>query len=105
VGEGGWKRKGIGGETVAYEITIRDKWGDKIVRRFAVDNKEMTVGEIIEDGANGTYAEAKVRDFITLHGRDNLKYFWFPDQIPAPPPPKPKPEPVAFETLVNVYSV
>lgn len=71
---------------MSYEITIRNKWGEKIVRRAQVDDLGLTLREIIEDEETKGAAHMRVEQFIRDHGRENLKYFWYPDAIPAPPP-------------------
>ena len=69
-----------------YEITIRNKWGEKIVKRAQVDDLSLTLREIIENEETKSAAHARVEQFVRDHGRDNLKYFWYPDAIPAPQP-------------------
>lgn len=88
-----------------YEVTVREEWGEKIVRRVKVDDPATPLSEIIETGLQSERTSSLAQYFLSMHGRSALRYFWFPDLIPAPPPPPPKPEPVGFDTLVNASSV
>lgn len=88
-----------------YEVTIRNRWGDKIVRRVEVDDLNVPLSAVLDQGLRESRTQYLAQQFISKCGRSALVYFWFPDRIPEPPPPPPKPEPVGFDTLVNVSSV
>lgn len=88
-----------------YEVTVRNHWGEKIVRRVEVDDEKTSLSEIIECGLRSRRSQSLANNFFEKHGRRSLMYYWFPEQIPAPPPAPPRPEPVGFDTLVNGSSV
>lgn len=90
-----------------YQVTIFNQWGERLVRRVEVDDKDTTLREVMKEAEHIDYVKSKVDEFVKKYGAGNLKYFWCPNEIPAEVAkiPEPKPEPVYFDTLVNQYSV
>lgn len=82
-----------------FEVTVRNRHGEKIVKRWEVDNDCQTLREIIDEAWRNEQVEARLNAFKRKYNTRSIKNYWYPDRIPQPPPPPPPPEPLTFEDL------
>jgi hypothetical protein len=68
---------------MSYEVTIRNQWGEKIVKRAEVDDLNITLREILEADERQGSVNFRAEIFVRKYGKENLKYFWYTELIPA----------------------
>ena len=52
-----------------YEVTIRNRWGNKIVRRVEVDDLSIPLSEVLQQGLRESRTQFLAQQFISKHGR------------------------------------
>ena len=83
-----------------FEVTVRNRWGDKIAQRIQVDGKE-TVEEVIEEARHQSRVAWMLENWRRVYGSRSIKDWW----LIKSPLKVIKQEPIKFDVLVDQHSV